>query len=149
MTQAEFDALMADATKRIVGDIVWLPDPQHTPALNFRKEVVSATGPGLYMKGWYNPASCKLAYTLIHRQAGRIYALNLGREHRNPTGEQVGEKHKHSWTQESRDKLAYAPSDITESWNRPIEVWRQFCREARIAHEGTMNTPVPETEVNL
>ncbi len=73
--------------------------------------------------------------------AGRIYALDLGADHHNPDCNRIGEKHKHRWTETFRDKQAYVPKDITEPWDRPIEVWNQFCTEARIHHTGRMEPP--------
>lgn len=145
LTQEDFDALLDDPSKRIEGDISWTPDPDHSPALEFRQPVASAISGPLVIAGYYNPAAGKLSYTLIHQGARRIYALDLGADHQNPPPgkERVGEKHKHSWTEEWGDKKAYVPQDITEPWHRPIEVWHQFCEEAGIRHEGTMNPPVP------
>ncbi|MGH8191833.1 MAG: DUF6978 family protein, partial [Rhodanobacteraceae bacterium] len=42
----------------------------------------------------------------------RIYGLDLGKDHHNPQCNQVGEKHKHRWTDQYRDKEAYEPRDI-------------------------------------
>ena len=149
LTQEEFEALLVDPTKRIEGNISWTPAPDHSPAQEFRRRVISAGGYPLFIQGCYNSAAGKLSYTLIHRQAGRVYALDLGADHRNPPPdrEKVGEKHKHSWTEEWGDRKAYVPADITEPWSRPVEVWSQFCEEARIRHEGTMTPLVPLKEV--
>lgn len=90
---------MADETKRVDGDISWVEDEDHSPALHFRAEIASEAGYPLFAKGYLNRVSRKLNYSLIHRQSGRIYALDLGREHKNPGGEHVGEKHKHRWSE--------------------------------------------------
>ncbi len=96
----------------------------------------------IFVKGWYNPRSGKLSFAIIHRTAGgRIYGLDLGAEHYNPDGRPVGEKHKNHWVPGYRDKWAYAPEDITETWDRPVEAWRQFCDEANLRHSGTMHHP--------
>lgn len=58
---------------------------------------------------------------------------------------QVGERHKHRWSERFRDKEAYAPGDITASPAQPVEVWTQFCAEARIEHRGRMIPPPPAT----
>ena len=58
-----------------------------------------------------------------------------------PDGIRVGEKHKHSWREGHGDKWAYIPQDVTEPWNRPVEVWRQFCEEANLRHLGIMRNP--------
>jgi hypothetical protein len=77
----------------------------------------------------------------VHQAAGRIYALDLGKDHRNPDGELVGEKHKHRFTEQFRDKWAYVPDDITFPAVDPVGVWKQFCTEARLRHVGTLQPP--------
>lgn len=67
LTPQEFDAILADAGKRIEGDIAWLPNPQHIGAVGFRAEVASAAGYPLFVAGWYRPHHFALAYTLVHR----------------------------------------------------------------------------------
>ena len=112
--------------------------------------VLSAEGCGdtpLFVIGRYNSVVGTLTYALIHRAAGRIYALDLGTDHHNPDCNRVGEKHKHRWTEGFRDKQAYVPEDITESWDRPVEVWGQFCAEARIRHTGRMDPPAVQEEL--
>ena len=149
LSAQEFDAFLADGGKRIVGDIAWEPAPGRHPAMEFRREIVSTSGYPAHIRGWYNSSNGKLSYTLYHKEDGRLYALDLGKGHENPTGEQVGDKHKHTWTPEAKADIAYAPDDITEPWHRPVAVWRQFCAEARIRHEGTMSPPDEEEEVTL
>ena len=148
LTAEEFNEFLSDESKRIVGDIAWERAADRSPALKFRKDIRSTSGYLVHVQGWYNPAG-KLSYTLFHRRDGRIYGLDLGSGHRNPTGEQVGDKHKHSWTQETKAQAAYVPDDITEPWHRPVEAWSQFCAEARILHEGAMSPPNEEREVTL
>ena len=138
LSQQEFDAILADETKRIDGDLEWQNDEDHSPAREFRANVTSDAGYPLFVNGRCNPKAGTLSYTLIHRGVGRIYALDLGAEHHNPDCSLVGEKHKHRWTEAFRDKQAYVPTDITAPWTRPSDVWEQFCAEAKIAHEGEM-----------
>ena len=141
MTQQEFDAILDDDTKAISKDIIWNEDNDHSPASEFRIEVESALGHPMFVHGSYNPSSGKLSYSIIHRSIGRIYGLDLGADHRNPDGDRVSDRHKHRWSDDSRDKVAYGPQDITAPWNRPIEVWEQFCAEAKLRHLGTMCRP--------
>jgi hypothetical protein len=147
LTRQEFDVILADTTKRILGDIDWREDADHSPAREFRIEVSSDSGWPIFIVGRWNPYAGTLSYVLIHRGAGRIYGLDLGADHHNPTCERVGEKHKHAWTEEFRDKQAYVPSDITASWDQPVEVWRQFCRQANITHQGQMHPPSGQGEL--
>ncbi len=140
LSQQEYDAIITDDTKRIVEDIVWEGRP-NSPMRGFRTDVDSDEGYPIFVKGWYNPSSGKLSYAIIHRSVGRIYGLDLGADHQNPDGESVGEKHKNYWTPNNRDKWAYVPPDITETWDRPVEVWRQFCAEANLRHAGIIQVP--------
>ena len=142
MNQREFEAIISDDTKEVFGNIVW-EDDVHPMAKGFRIEVNSDPGYPIFVNGWYNPLSGKLSYAIIHRTMGRIYGLDLGADHRNPDGKLVGEKHKHRWQEGLQDREAYVPEDITEPWNRPLEVWRQFCNEANLQHSGIMLEPTP------
>lgn len=142
LTQTEFEALL-DADKVVDGDIAWEPDQDHA-AVEFFAKVQSSEGFPLVIRGSYNHEAKALSYTLIHRGAGRIYALDLGKDHRNPSsGQLVGELHKHRWTEQFGDREAYRPNDITSTVDDPVSVWEQFCQEARITHKGRMATPRP------
>ena len=143
MIQTEFEALLSDTTKRILGDITWNNDEDHSPAVEFRVEVESDPGYPIFVKGSYNAVIGTLSYALIHRGSGRVYALDLGKDHHNPDCNYVGEKHKHRWNEPVRDREAYVPNDITAPVTDAISVWRQFCVEASILHQGTMHTPPP------
>ncbi|HQU47483.1 MAG TPA: hypothetical protein PK867_32060, partial [Pirellulales bacterium] len=141
LSQSEFETILADATKAIRGDIEWIDDEDHSPAVEFRAEVVSEAGFPLFIRGSYNRLAQTLTYALIHRAAGRIYALDLGKDHHNPDCQNVGEKHKHRWKEQVRDKEAYVPGDITAPASDPRAVWQQFCTEAAIDHQGHMHDP--------
>ena len=145
LSQAEFERLLADPTKRIAGDIVWVDDPDHPPARMFRVVVERDAGWPLFLQGWWNPASEKLCYTLFYHGAGRIVGLDLGYDgHTNSDGQPLRGTHKHRWNEHSADKDAYTPLDITAGWREPIDVWRQFCAETGIVHAGVMSAPIDE-----
>ncbi len=146
LTQIEFDALLDDATKRIDGDIDWLEDEDHSPSVEFCAEIKSDPGYPLFVRGSYSAPAKAVTFALIHRGVGRIYALDLGKDHHNPTCQMVGEKHKHRYTEQYRDKVAYVPTDITAPANDPVGVWEQFCMEAKISHAGTLHAPPPFQE---
>jgi hypothetical protein len=146
MTQAEFEALLADNSKRIDQDILWQEDEDRSPGVEFRVPVNSDSGFPIFIKGWYNREAQTLSYSLIHRGVGRIYGLDLGKDHHNPSCDYVGEKHKHRWSDAVRDKDAYMPPDITIPATNPVGVWSEFCQEAKINHVGVMYPPPP---VNL
>ena len=141
MNQADFEALLADQTKVIVGDIRWADDEDHSPSVEFRAEVDSETGHPIFIRGSYNALAQTLTYALIHRGSGRIYALDLGKDHHNPDCQSVGERHKHRWREPVKDKEAYVPGDLDAPVNNPTRVWEQFCAEARIHHRGVMHPP--------
>ena len=143
MRNAEFSEIMDDASKEIVGDIVWEEDEDHSPSLEFRCTLVSSLGYPLFVRGAHNALACTLSYVLLHRSYGRIYGLDLGKDHHNPACDYIGEIHKHSWDEALRDKNAYVPLDITAPASDPVAVWKQFCTEANITHRGTMHRPPP------
>ena len=147
LKDTEFTLILEDTSKRIDGNIVWKEDEDHSPARQFQAEVKSEKGWPLFIKGHYNPLINSLSYALIMRPVSRIYGLDLGKDHRNPQGEQVGEKHKHKWSEKYRDKVAYVPSDITASVSNPAAVWKQFCTEARIQHDGVLLSPLIQEEM--
>lgn len=140
LSQEEFEAMIADTGKTIEGDLRWSPDSDHG-AVEFRAKIRSSAGYPLQVNGRYSAYAETLSFTLIHQSVGRVYALDLGARHRNPDGSIVGPKHKHRWQQRYRDKVAYEPRDITEPWTRPVDVWKQFCEEARIVHNGVLSPP--------
>jgi hypothetical protein len=141
LTNAEFAALLDDPTKRIDGDIHWDDDEDHSPSVEFRVPVASDPGWPLFVRGSFNRLAGALSFALILQTAGRIYALDLGKDHHNPQCFRVGDLHKHRWAEQFRDKEAYVPKDITASVTDPVAVWRQFCVEARITHNGVLFPP--------
>jgi hypothetical protein len=138
LTNAEFESILDDATKRIEGDIVWQHDEDHSPCVEFRAEILSSGGWPLFVRGSYNPMIPALSYVLILKTTGRVYALDLGKDHHNPQCDYVGEKHKHRWSEQFRDKEAYVPEDITANVTDPVTIWKQFCAEAKITHRGVL-----------
>jgi len=145
LTNTEFQTILDDSSKRIEGDIVWQEDEDHSPAVEFRAEVASDAGWPIFVRGSFNPLVPALSYMMILKTMGRIYGLDLGKEHHNPQCPMVGEKHKHRWTEVLRDKEAYVPNDIAAPATDPVEVWKQFCAEANLKHNGTMAAPPPPT----
>ena len=141
LSQQEFEAILADESKRISGDILWQRDADNSPAVEFRTDVTTDDESYLLLAGRYNASAGKLSFSLILRGSGRIYGLDMGVAHRNPDGEMIEGVHKNSWREGAGAKWAYAPPDISAQWNDPVEAWRQFCAEARIHHAGIMRPP--------
>jgi hypothetical protein len=146
LTQAEFEAILADESKIVRGNIAWQEDEDHSPSVEFRVEVTSEAGYPLFVRGSYNPLIPAVTFAVIHKGAGRIYALDLGKDHHNPDCVNVGETHKQRWKESVRDKEAYLPGDITAPANDPVQVWKQFCLEAKIRHDGSLQAPAPHQE---
>jgi hypothetical protein len=140
-TEAEMAAILDDTTKKIVGDIRWAEDEDHSPSVEFRAEIISTSDYPLFVRGSHNPLAQTVTFAVIHASSRRIYALDLGKDHHNPDCKNVGERHKHRWTDLHRDKHAYDAADITEPATDPLGVWQQFCAEAKIRHEGIMHAP--------
>jgi len=148
LSNEDFEAIINDDSKQIDGDIIWQNNPQHYYWLDFKAEVNSGNGITLFIHGSYNQTVTALSYHLIHPPYGRIYGLDLGKDHKNPDGRRIGEKHKHSWSEAYCDKQAYVPDDITAPATDPIAVWQQFCQEATITHSGYMRNP-PARQLDL
>src|SRR5207244_1162438 len=112
-----------------------------------RVQVENNLGHPLFIRGTYNRLARTLTYAVIHQGVGRIYGLDMGKHHRNPDRSVVGRVHKHEWTEQFRDARAYEPPDITVPVDQPVQVWAQFCAEAKIRHNGVMVVPPPLQEV--
>ena len=142
LTDAEFVSILGDQEKCIRNDISWTKDEDHSLAWEFRVE--SHQGWPLFVKGRFSRHAGTLNYALILKTAGRIYGLDMGKDHHNPQCDQVGEKHTHVWSEQHSDKVAHVPTDVNAPVSDPVAVWEQFCAEARIRHDGTMRSPPPD-----
>lgn len=149
ISSQEFETILDDHSKVVNHDIVWNDDEDHSPAREFRAVVDSGSGWPLFIVGRFNSFAGTLSFALIHRGFGRIYALDLGADHHNPDCHCIGEKHKHRWQEGFRDKNAYVPDDITAPWDRPQQVWKEFCAEANLQHRGNMHLPHDQGELGL
>lgn len=147
ISQEEFEEILADSTKLISSDISWNGDEDGSPTLEFRVKVDSEPGYPLVVKGSYNRSAQTLSYALIHRTFGRMYALDLGTEHRNPDGEYVGDRHLHWWEDGWRDRCAYVPETITADITQPVQVWQQFCKSIQVMHDGDMDDPLAPAQL--
>lgn len=93
LTQAEFEALLADESKTITGDVEWKDDEDRSPAVEFGIEVESDAGYPLMVCGSYNALARAATFALVHRGVGRIYALDIGKDHHNPECNHTGDTH--------------------------------------------------------
>jgi hypothetical protein len=109
LTDSEFKDFIEDSNKIINGDIEWQEDEDHSLSVEFRVRLQSTQNYPVFVQGFYNPLKLALTYAIIHLKAGRIYGLDMGKEHPNPDRTRVGGIHKHRWTEEYQDKWAYRP----------------------------------------
>ena len=143
LNQAEFEAILADDSKRIVGDVVWLPDPDKLGALRFEASVTWDDDRPLWISGFYRPSNRKLSYSLRlgrTRIAGIDFGRNIG--HTNRDRNRLLGSHL-QWRSESAGRAeAYpVPSDMPD-WSEPLAVWRRILARLGIVHQGELAEPV-------
>ena len=138
-SENDFQILIRNDSKEILGDITWEKDANHEGSLIFVTEIQSDINYPIYLKGTFNSKRGTLSFSMIHREVGRIYGLDMGQNHKNrATGKKTGRIHKHKWTDLYQDQDTYVPSDITKPYNDVIGVWNEFCLESKITHKGRM-----------
>ena len=77
LTDAEFQAVLNDTTKRIDGDIAWRNDEDHSPSVEFYVDVISNAGWPLVVRGSFNPLIPAVSCVLIYKNVGRVYGLDF------------------------------------------------------------------------
>lgn len=139
MTQAEFEAIIADLTKRIEGDISWNQDKSGI-VFDFRVKVRSDSGDQLSVKGSYNRKLGKISYTLF--TTDRIFSVDYDRDHGD-----AGNFHVHTWDESKRKCIATKATAASEISRDPLRLWKWFCEQAHITHDGVLQSlpPVQET----
>lgn len=130
--------LLDDVTKYISDDVTWR---EASAWFEFEVRIHDALNSGLKLFGRVSKILPRLHFTVTHPEAGRIYALCVGQDHRNPDGTQVGELHKHIYTDEHGQGWAYVPEDISATLPNVESLWRDFCEEAQIRHDGRFLEP--------
>lgn len=130
---------MVETVKYIRSDIDWQRDRDHSLGWEFRIDC-DYDGQTLRVIG----SCCKIAevasFVIVHQQSGRVYALDLGKCHVNADGTNVGDVHKHK-PRDCDRTFAYKPDDITASATDLTLLWKQFCLECNIVHEGRFRVP--------
>lgn len=141
--QAQFEEIIADESKQIVGDIAWIADPGREDAHRFSAAVRSRAGWPLRVVGWSSATGRKLSLVLVHAQGGRIIGLDVGPviSHTNPDRMIVSGAHLHLWEERYGDGRAEALGAAAIDWSRPDEAWAYFCAIARIDHRGRFARP--------
>ena len=142
LTQAEFDAILAEDSKRIVGDIVWLVVSGHSDAKWFKASVLSKTNDNLVVEGYFRPSKRKLGISLIvvgERVAGIDFGSNI--RHRNVSGTRFEGAHLQLWSAAAGAAEAHPLPRGVPGWNQPVEVWEWLCDLLGIVHVGKMLWP--------
>ena len=142
LSQEEFEAILADESKRIVGDLAWRRLATRLPSFRVDAPVASDAGWPLRISGWYRPDEHRLSFTLLcddQRIAGLDFGRNLS--HTNADGDRLRGSHLHFWSEEESTPPAFSIARITAPADQPLLVWRQFCALLRIMHQGQMMPP--------
>lgn len=103
--------------KRIVGNIAWIEKPNRDQIFEFIVPLeMDNFNEKLELIVNRNEKISKFSFTIVYNGIARIKSLDIGKGHRNPPDrkENVGRKHKHTWTNEWKDQWAYCPDDITD-----------------------------------
>jgi hypothetical protein len=138
VTTAEFEALLADPSKRIDEDILWDENKSLPHVVDFRIRVKSEDY-HLVIKGSHNRTLGKTSYTLFIGDLGRLFSVDYDRRHGI-----VGHFHCHRWDGESRKCIA-SPASVSDEIGRdPNKLWVWFCKEANIAHNGILHAFPPQ-----
>jgi len=141
-TESDLDVILDNETKIISCDIQWQADEDHSPAVEFLVPINSDLGYQLKIRGSYNSKCKTFGFAMLLGGHGRIYGLDIGTDHRNPKQkERIGKIHKHKWSNIYKDKQAYVPNDITKGVCDVVKIWKEFCIEAKIRHEGELQLP--------
>lgn len=142
-------AILADRSKRVIGDLSWSEPTLGATWVRFRAPVESFEGWPLKVYGSYNREAPCISFCLIHPGVkGRLYGLEIGGAHRFPDGRLLEETHKHRWNQRLGEGNVYVPDDITAEAAEPVKAWREFCEEAGITHDGELESP-PSLQTSL
>lgn len=142
LSQTEFEAILADDSKRIAGDIVWVSASGHLDAKRFKASVLSDAGGNLVVEGYFRPSKRKLGLSLIagdHRIAGIDFGSNI--RHRNLAGSRVEGPHLQLWSAAAGEAEARPLPRGVPDWNQPVAVWAWLCEALGIVHLGEMLSP--------
>ena len=142
LSQDEFEAILADESKRIVGDVAWRRLATRLPSFRVDAAVASDAAWPLRISGWYRRDGRRLSYTLLYDDQ-RIAGIDFGRNlsHTNADGDRLRGSHLHFWSEQESTPPAFSVARITAPADQPLLVWRQFCALLRIMHQGEMMQP--------
>ncbi len=136
LTEAEAERIVA-LPKRITGQNQWEERDDHNWYTEMEIEANEQLPLRLY--GRYNPRTGN--YTFIFF-CGRLNLrrLDIGKRHHNPDCQNVGTRHKHTWTDRYRDKWAYEPPEMQDI-ETIREAFTKFLAECHITLEGRFIEP--------
>jgi len=142
VTRREAQAILADNSKRIEGDIVWAQHPDINFAVRFRVRVQCAVDPDIQIAGYYNRENNKLYLNMFRRSDGKPFVrLCMESGHHNPACTEAGDPHLHEWDDDEGDKIAGAVTFDTSGSTQ--QIWREFCAWTGITHEGVLESVPP------
>lgn len=130
MTAEQVRDFISRPDKRLIGDVVLQSATGHAVAFAFRDRIVYGGEPEVELQIWFNPNARdgKVSIAYFSAGIGRIYGLCVNISH---SGMKL---HKHNGPK-SVDQ-PYVPKDITAPASNPQGVWREFCTETGLTHDG-------------
>jgi hypothetical protein len=149
VTDAEFREILDDQTKTIEGDIQWTQDKTMSHVLIFRVKVENEPGFSLWVKGSYNRDLDKVSFPLFDQNTGRLFGIDSGQDHHNRGCQWVGELHVHRWNEATKDREAALFSLPSNAEMTPAALWAEFCRQAKITHNGGLPNPPVKVQMDL
>jgi hypothetical protein len=145
-SERELQNILDDDSKTVSEDIYWSNSEDFSDIVEFRVPLISAAADDLLLHGHYNSKYQKLSFIISKTGSGRIYGLDLGSKHVNRKTKSMERHiiegiHKHRWKPKIKDGFGYVPDDITAQADEVEKAWEEFCREAKIRHEGKFYHP--------
>ena len=123
LSDAEFEEILSDRTKQIVGDIRWFPDIDHLPGMEFQAEISSDSDWQLTVYGSCYPHRETLFFTVVLADIGAVLRMCVGfKGHKNPDGTPLAPVYFHRWTTQHGDHWADESGDNTASWINPASL---------------------------
>jgi hypothetical protein len=156
LTESHVDRLLAEGSS-LVDAVRWAPQLRNSRWTQFAAFLDSPSETALRLVMAVN-TSLPGKYTILLLRGEQVLRrLDVRGSHRNPTAASgahwSGETHKHRWTDDFADKVAYAPADITTA--DPFDrseyeaTFRAFCAECSIAFSGAWSDPPEQTQGTL
>lgn len=102
-------------------------------------DIIAQNGEYIKFKGTYSPRSKNFSFILLYKRKYIIRRFDMEPRHWNPDGTLIEGEHKHKWTDEHLDTIAYKVDDIdTNDINQAIF---DFFEECNIDYNGVIYQP--------